>query len=61
MQIIFAAICVIIFFVVTVSLGSVNLGAWLKAAVVVPLVLLVVYSLARIQPKEGKHGNETKE
>lgn len=61
MQIIFAAICVVIFFGVTVSLGSVDMSSWLKAAAIVPLVFLVVYSLARIRPKEEKLGNEAKE
>jgi hypothetical protein len=56
MQSIFAGICILVFFVTTVSLGSLNLGGWLKAAIVIPLVFLVVYSLARIQPKETTSG-----
>ena len=51
MQIVFAVIALIVFFATIVSLGNVDMGNWLKAAVVVPLLFLVVYSLARIQPK----------
>ena len=56
MQVFFAMICLVIFFVVTVSLSSVDIGGWSKAAVVAPLVFLVVYSLARIQPKKKLEG-----
>jgi len=52
MQFIFAGICILVYFVTTVNLGPMDLGGWLKAAIIVPLLLLVVYSLARIQPKE---------
>jgi hypothetical protein len=54
MQIIFSGICIIVFFVTTVNLGPMDLNGWLKAAIVIPLVFLVVYSLARIQPREKK-------
>jgi hypothetical protein len=56
MQIIFAGVSLLIFFVTIINVGPMNLGVWLKAAIIVPLVFLVVYSLARIQPKELKSG-----
>ena len=59
MQFIFAGICILVYFVTTVNLGPMDLGGWLKAAIIIPLVLLVVYSLARIQPKETKSGKDT--
>ena len=52
MQVIFAGISILIFFVTTVSLSTLTLSGWLKAAIIIPLVFLVVYSLARIQPKK---------
>jgi len=52
MQFIFVGISILIFFVTTVNLGSLDLSGWLKAAIIIPLVFLVVYSLARIQPKK---------
>jgi hypothetical protein len=54
MQMIFSGICILVFFVTTVNLGPLDLSGWLKAAIIIPLVFLVVYSLARIQPKETK-------
>jgi hypothetical protein len=54
MQVIFSVICIIVFFVTTVNLGPMDLNGWLKASIIIPLVLLVVYSMARIQPKETK-------
>jgi hypothetical protein len=60
MQIISAGISVIIFFVVTITVGSTALNGWLKAAIVIPAIFLVVYSLARMQPKELKSGNESR-
>jgi hypothetical protein len=56
MQFIFAGISILVFFVATVSIGTLDLGGWLKAAIISPLVFLVVYSLARIMPKEQKSG-----
>jgi amino acid transporter len=61
MQFIFAGISMIIFFAVTLTLGQLNLGGWLKAAIIVPLVLLVVYSMARIMPKETTSKKDTGE
>jgi amino acid transporter len=59
MQLIFAGISILIFFVATVSLGPLDLSGWLKAAIVVPLVFLVVYSMARIMPKETTSKTDT--
>ena len=59
MQFIFAGISILIFFVATVNLGPMDLGGWLKAAIIIPLVLLVVYSMARIVPKETNSGKNT--
>lgn len=60
MQVIFSGICILVFFVTTVNIGPLNLGGWLKAAIMIPVVLLVVYSLARIQPKETTSRKNTK-
>jgi amino acid transporter len=59
MQLIFAGICILVFFVTTVNLAPLDLGGWLKAAIIIPLVLLVVYSLARIQPKKPEAEKDT--
>jgi hypothetical protein len=60
MQLIFAGISILVFFVTTVSLGPLDLGGWLKASIVIPMVFLVVYSLARIMPKELKSEKKAK-
>jgi amino acid transporter len=60
MQVIFSGICILVFFVTTVNLGPLDLGGWLKAAIMIPVVFLVVYSLARIQPKERTSRKNTK-
>jgi len=59
MQVIFAGISILIFFVTTVSLSTLTLSGWLKAAIIIPLVFLVVYSLARIQPKKLEAEKDT--
>jgi hypothetical protein len=58
MQFIFAGISILVFFVTTINLGPLDLSGWLKAAIMIPLVFLVVYSLARIQPKETTSGKD---
>ncbi|MCE5264125.1 MAG: hypothetical protein LLG97_11395 [Deltaproteobacteria bacterium] len=60
MQIIFAGISLLVFLVVTITLSSMKMGGWLNSAIIIPLVFLVVYSLARIQPKEHRSENEGK-
>jgi hypothetical protein len=54
MQVIFAGICVFGGAATIMFISSLDLSGWLKASIIVPLVFLVVYSLARIQPKETK-------
>lgn len=54
MQLIFAGISILVFLLTAVNVGPLNLGGWLNAAIFIPLVLLVVYSLARIQPKKTR-------
>lgn len=50
MDIIIAVLCVFGAAAGIVFVSSLGLNAWLTAAVIVPLVLLAVYSMARIQP-----------
>jgi len=52
MQVTIAGIAVFGGAAAIVFLSSLDLSGWLKVAIVIPLVLLVVYSLARIHPKE---------
>jgi len=54
MQYIFAGICLFGTVAAMVFLSSLHLGGGLTAAIVIPLIFLVVYSLARIHPKETK-------
>ena len=56
MNFIFVGICMLIFFVTAMNVGPLNLDGWLKGAIMIPLLILVVYSLARIMPKELKSG-----
>jgi hypothetical protein len=42
-----------------VGSSTLALGGWVKAAIVIPLLFLVVYSLARIQPKETASERES--
>ena len=52
MQIVIAVISIVVFLVSAILLGPADMGGGLKAAIIVPLVFLVVYCLARIRPKE---------
>jgi hypothetical protein len=54
MQIIIAGIGIVGFLVISVLLGSLKMNGGVKAAIIAIAVLFVVYSLARIQPKESK-------
>jgi len=58
MQIVVAAIAVLGGAAAIVFIGSLGLSGWLNAAIVIPLVLLVVYSLARIRAKETARQND---
>ncbi len=52
MNVIIAIICVFGTAGGIILVSTLDLGGWLKAAIVAPAVLLAVYSMARIQPKE---------
>lgn len=52
MQLIFVGISILVFLLTAVNVGPLNLGGWLNTAIIIPLVFLVVYSLARIKPKK---------
>ncbi len=52
MNVIIAIICVLGSAATIILTSMLELGTWLKAAIVVPAVLIAVYSMARIQPKE---------
>jgi hypothetical protein len=59
MQWIFVGIC---FFGVVAGMmfvKSQDLGAGLTIAIIVPLVFLVIYSMARIRPKKARGGKDT--
>ena len=51
MNIIFAIICVFGAAATIMLLSTLDLGGVLKAALIIPMVLLAVYSMARIPPK----------
>lgn len=59
MSTIFAIICVIGLVVAIVFVSTLGLGGWLKAAIIVPMVLFAVYSMARIPPQESATGKDT--
>jgi hypothetical protein len=52
MSIMFAIICVLGSAATIIFLSTLGIGGWFKAAIIVPVVLLAVYSMARIPPKE---------
>ena len=52
MNIIIAIICVFGSVATIMFLSTLSMGSWFKAAIIVPVVLLAVYSMARIPPKE---------
>ena len=57
MNIVIAVICVFGTAAAIIFISSLELGAWLKAGIVTPLVLLAVYSMARIP---SSNNSETK-
>ena len=59
MQVIFAGICFIGAVATMIFVKSLDLGGGLKVAIIIPLVFLVVYSLARIQHKETTSEKDT--
>lgn len=52
MQYIFMGVIFIIVVAAMIFIKTLNLGAVFTIALVVPLILLAIYSLARIQPRE---------
>ncbi len=56
MQIVIAGISIVVFVISAVALGTADMNGGLKAAIIIPLVFLVVYCLARIQPREESAG-----
>ena len=59
MQVIFAIVCLGIFFFATLGASFMDTSSWLKAAIIIPAVFLVIYSLARIQPREASTDGQT--
>ena len=58
MQVVVAAIAVLGGAATIIFISSLRLGGWLNAAILIPLVLLVVYSLARIGAKKTAQEND---
>jgi amino acid permease len=52
MQLIFAGICFFGAIATMIFVKSLNLGAGLTIAIIIPLIFLVIYSMARIKPKK---------
>jgi hypothetical protein len=52
MNVIIAVVCVFGAAGIIIPTSTLDLSGWLKAAILCPVVLLAVYSMARIQPKE---------
>ena len=59
MNIVFAIVCVFGAVAASKFLSTLAQGSWLKVAIIAPVVLLAVYSMARIQPKEPAAGKDT--
>ena len=59
MQLIFIGICFFGFVMGMIFVKSYDLGAGLTIAIIVPLVLLVIYSMARIRPKKPESEKDT--
>lgn len=60
MNVIIAIVCVLGTAGGIVFVSTLGLSGWLKAAIVAPVVLLAVYGMARIQPKESESGKTEK-
>lgn len=59
MQIIFAGICIVGAIVGMIFVKSLDLNGGLTIAIIIPLVFLVIYSLARIKPQKTVAGKST--
>ncbi len=60
MQYVFAGICFVGCVAGMITLKFLDLNGWLTAAIIVPLILLVVYSTARIRPKKPESEQDTR-
>lgn len=54
MQVILAIIGVFGAAGIIIFLSTLDMGGGIKAAIIIPVVLIAVYGMARIQPKETK-------
>lgn len=61
MSIVIAVFCVLGTAMMIVFLSSLELGVGITAAIVAPLVLLAVYSMARIQTRETQQQEEQRQ
>ena len=59
MDIIIAIICVFGAAATIILVSTLGLVSWLKAAIIVPVVFLAIYSMARIPPKEPEAEKNT--
>lgn len=59
MQYIFAGICFVGCVAGMITLKVLDVNGWLTAAIIIPLILLVVYSMAKIQPKKPEMEQDT--
>ena len=53
MEYIYTALILVVVVAAMIFIKSMNLGAGLTISLVAPLILLAIYSLARIQPRES--------
>jgi hypothetical protein len=59
MQVIIALIGVLGAAGIIIFLSTIDMGGGIKAAIIIAVVLIAVYSMARIQPKETKPGKNS--
>jgi len=59
MQVILAIIGVFGAAGIIILLSTIDTGGGIKAAIIIPVVLIAVYGLARIKPKETKSEKDT--
>lgn len=59
MNILFAIVGVLGAAATTILVSATDLGGWMKVVIVVPMVMLAVYSMARIPPGEPEAEEST--
>jgi hypothetical protein len=59
MQVIIAGICVLGAAGTIIFLSTLHIGGAIKVPIVIVVVLIAVYSMARIQPREPKSGKDS--